>query len=80
MRIPVLALALVACVHAGFWALGRQLTPAPGFNGMTDRPITVDELPKAIADVVRRVELKTVKFATAIEISKEDILMSESRA
>ena len=33
MRIPVVALALVACVHAGFWALGRQLTPAPGFNG-----------------------------------------------
>src|SRR5262249_46605240 len=33
MRIPVVALALVACVHAGLWALGRQLTPAPGFNG-----------------------------------------------
>jgi exo-beta-1,3-glucanase (GH17 family)/cellulose synthase/poly-beta-1,6-N-acetylglucosamine synthase-like glycosyltransferase len=33
MRIPVVALALVACVHAGLWALGRQLTPAPTFNG-----------------------------------------------
>ena len=33
MRIPVVALALVACVHAGLWALGRQLTPAPGFDG-----------------------------------------------
>jgi exo-beta-1,3-glucanase (GH17 family)/cellulose synthase/poly-beta-1,6-N-acetylglucosamine synthase-like glycosyltransferase len=33
MRIPVVALALVACVHAGFWALGRQLAPAPGFHG-----------------------------------------------
>jgi len=33
MRIPVVALALVACVHAGLWALGRQLTPARGFEG-----------------------------------------------
>ena len=33
MRIPVVALALVACVHVGLWALGRQLTPAPGFDG-----------------------------------------------
>jgi exo-beta-1,3-glucanase (GH17 family)/cellulose synthase/poly-beta-1,6-N-acetylglucosamine synthase-like glycosyltransferase len=33
MRIPVVALALVACVHAGLWALGRQLTPAPAFEG-----------------------------------------------
>src|ERR1700730_1582363 len=33
MRIPVVALSLVACVHAGLWALGRQLTPAPGFDG-----------------------------------------------
>ena len=33
MRIPVVALALVTCVHAGLWALGRQLTPAPAFQG-----------------------------------------------
>ena len=33
MRIPVVALALVACVHAGLWALGRQLTPAPAYEG-----------------------------------------------
>jgi exo-beta-1,3-glucanase (GH17 family)/cellulose synthase/poly-beta-1,6-N-acetylglucosamine synthase-like glycosyltransferase len=33
MRIPVVALALVACVHAGLWAVGRQLTPAPAFDG-----------------------------------------------
>ncbi len=33
MRIPALALALVACAHASLWALGRQLTPAPAFDG-----------------------------------------------
>ena len=33
MRIPAVALALVACVHMGLWALGRQLTPAPAFDG-----------------------------------------------
>jgi exo-beta-1,3-glucanase (GH17 family)/cellulose synthase/poly-beta-1,6-N-acetylglucosamine synthase-like glycosyltransferase len=33
MRIPALVLALVACVHAGLWALGRNLTPAPAFDG-----------------------------------------------
>jgi cellulose synthase/poly-beta-1,6-N-acetylglucosamine synthase-like glycosyltransferase/exo-beta-1,3-glucanase (GH17 family) len=33
MRIPVVVLALVACVHAGLWALGRDLTPAPAFDG-----------------------------------------------
>src|SRR5215470_1273749 len=33
MRIPVVAVALVACVHAALWALGHQLTPAPAFNG-----------------------------------------------
>ena len=33
MRIPAFAVALVACVHAGLWALGHQLTPAPAFEG-----------------------------------------------
>ena len=33
MRIPVVAVALVACVHAALWALGHQLTPAPAFEG-----------------------------------------------
>ena len=33
MRTPVVALALVACAHAGLWALGRNVTPAPGFSG-----------------------------------------------
>ena len=33
MRIPVVVLALVACVHAGLWAIGRNLTPAPAFDG-----------------------------------------------
>jgi len=33
MRIPIVAVALVACVHAAIWALGHQLTPAPAFEG-----------------------------------------------
>jgi exo-beta-1,3-glucanase (GH17 family)/cellulose synthase/poly-beta-1,6-N-acetylglucosamine synthase-like glycosyltransferase len=33
MRIAAVVLALVACVHAGLWALGRNQTPAPNFDG-----------------------------------------------
>src|SRR5262245_23430282 len=33
MRIAVSVLALVACVHAGLWALVRTQTAAPAFDG-----------------------------------------------
>ncbi|MCQ3943697.1 MAG: glycosyl transferase family 2, partial [Alphaproteobacteria bacterium] len=33
MRSALSAVALLACVHAGLWALGRSQIDAPGFEG-----------------------------------------------
>src|ERR1700719_1325181 len=60
MRIPAVVLALVACVHMGLWALGRNLTPAPTFDGtlasVSYTPVTGSARPDSVqvtADQIR---------------------------
>jgi hypothetical protein len=46
--------------------------------GVPARPALVDEFPPAVADVIRRIKLKTVQFAAVKEITREDVLEREA--